>query len=435
MTGCDNCRTHESFGNAISNHSAFADACMDPFGTLAQTCMQTDMTPCDVWKEWCNNQNDNEIPGICEDIHEAHSMSNNHSSTSPMPHDHSSHDHSSHDHNMESTPSPDVALQTTEVDGCVQDPTGNRCDEYEYPEDSIMTDILALCGDGPGSMSWMPGCSLWQDCRDRHAHSNYCSPFTLLATLCDDMRRMTGCRNYGTLCGEGSLVPQCRDHPAIPWAPKTMQTQREIIDECSTHFMPQCGQCPSEGAPCAHTLRTMSELCYSMPSMSFCQQYRRFCSVTNDQFASFCDLDSNQFLPPMRMYFHTGQRDIILFRDWIPESTTGYVLSFFAVVILGILVQALKAMRTRLEGFWHRQILADSQGDCSICVEMQPAGGCDPNCAEDCREKCGQDPPSGIHSTRRAILQRNAIRAIITGMSWTLIRGKRMLFLRCYGYI
>lgn len=419
MTGCDHCRTKESFNNAISNHSAFADACMDPFGTLAQTCMQMDMIPCDVWKEWCNNQNNNEIPGICENTNEDHSMSNNHSMSSPMPqdhssNDHSSHDHSSHEHNMESSRSP-------EVDVCVQDPTGDGCGQYEYPEDSIMADIIALCGEGPGAMPWMPGCSLWQDCRDRNAHSNYCSPFTLLATLCEDMPRMAGCRNYATLCGEGSLVLQCRDHPAIPWAPTTMRTQREIIEACSDHFMPQCNQCPSEGASCGHTLKTMSELCNSMPSMAFCGRYRRFCSATNDQFASYCDLDSHDFLPPMRMYFHTGQRDIILFRDWIPESTIGYVLSFFAVVLLGILVQALKAMRTRLEGFWHGQILAESQGDCSTCVEMQPAGGCDPNCAEECGENCGQVPPSNTHTTPRAILQRNAIRAIITGICWILI--------------
>eukprot|EP00210_Caulerpa_lentillifera_P003593 g3428.t1 len=419
MTGCDLCQNHGAFNEVIGNYSMFSDDCIDPFGTLSQMCLVMDMTPCDIWENWCSKENSNEIPRLCEAANDRITPSNghgtNHPMESPMNHDHSSHDmnnpmespmnhdHSSHgeDDSMERTVPTEAALQAADGSSCVQDPTMESCKGYRYPENSITDDIVALCGTGRGAMPWMSGCSLWRD-----------------STLCEDMPLMTGCRTYESLCTEGSVIEQCTQQGPIPWAPKTMKTQRDIIDACSSHYMPQCGQCPSQGAACAQTLSTMAELCYTMPSMSFCRDYRRFCSATNDAFGSFCDLDSNDYLPPMRMYFHTGQRDIILFREWIPESTTGYVLSFFAVVIMGILVQALKALRTKLEGYWHRRIIAEKKGDCPICVQNRPGQDCDPACQEQCGDKCGQDSTLSNPTTNpQSIVKRNTIRAILTSVT------------------
>ena len=195
-----------------------------------------------------------------------------------------------------------------------------------------------------------------------------------------------------------------------------MPTQEAIIAACRSHTMEGCNECPATGARCAHTLETMTRLCFTMPSMSFCGEHRRFCSLTNDYFDRFCDRSTGDYLPPMRMYFHFAQRDIILFKKWIPESTTGYVGSFCAVVLLGVILQAIRAVRTMLEGYWYRILVteAKNKGDCFTCVEEGPS--CDPACENPCETECGKEPalPSA-YQRQSSLFIRNLIRAALTG--------------------
>ena len=118
----------------------------------------------------------------------------------------------------------------------------------------------------------------------------------------------------------------------------------------------------------------------------------------------------------MRMYFHFAQRDIILFKKWIPESTTGYVGSFCAVVLLGVILQAIRAVRTMLEGYWYRILVteAKNKGDCFTCVEEGPS--CDPACENPCETECGKEPalPSA-YQRQSSLFIRNLIRAALTG--------------------
>lgn len=305
-----------------------------------------------------------------------------------------------------------VMLQSGNAE-CIDDPTDASCAGYEYPLDSVQEDLLTLCVTEGTSMPWMTGCSIRNACRDMDSSTGLCTPFTLLATLCADMPGMSGCRSYNSLCGADSVVQQCTRDASIPWAPTTMHTQREIVDACSSHTMSACYQCPAVGASCATTLKTMSELCFMMPSMQFCDAHRRFCTATNGEFRRFCDPSGGDFLPPMRMYFHFGQRDIILFKDWIPENTAGYVASFFAVVALGIFLQSIKAIRLALENHWYKELMVASKGNCTTCVEDKQE--CDKDCEQECGPKCGAEP--SLADPMLPKLQRNVIRAILTGVS------------------
>ena len=49
--------------------------------------------------------------------------------------------------------------------------------------------------------------------------------------------------------------------------------------------------------------------------------------------------DQADALPPMRMYFHGGTYDMILFRGWVPTVAWQYALSCLAVIAMGIVVQ------------------------------------------------------------------------------------------------
>ena len=65
--------------------------------------------------------------------------------------------------------------------------------------------------------------------------SHYCSPFTVLATLCNDMPGMRGCEDYKALCRTpGSVVAQCSAQPAVPGYGCCMQTGTVPCGCCAT---------------------------------------------------------------------------------------------------------------------------------------------------------------------------------------------------------
>jgi hypothetical protein len=41
----------------------------------------------------------------------------------------------------------------------------------------------------------------------------------------------------------------------------------------------------------------------------------------------YCKVDLATSVPVMRMYFHGGVLDYVLFQTWVPRSTTEYILT------------------------------------------------------------------------------------------------------------
>jgi len=56
----------------------------------------------------------------------------------------------------------------------------------------------------------------------------------------------------------------------------------------------------------------------------------------------------------MRMYFHTGTYDLILFRRWVPTAVWQYALSCLAIVAMGVVVQGMRVRPHPARGAPHR---------------------------------------------------------------------------------
>lgn len=102
------------------------------------------------------------------------------------------------------------------------------------------------------------------------------------------------------------------------------------------------------------------ELCMSMQDMSDCKAWKGYCNEIPDW--GLCSFESNRdALPPMRMYFHTGIMDIILFREWVPRNQLGYFGSWVAIFFMEFFFEIFKALRALLERRWNKSLVRDLQ--------------------------------------------------------------------------
>jgi len=251
----------------------------------------------------------------------------------------------------------------TNTDACVTDPTSMACASFTLPDAAVDADLDALCTAMPN----MVGCSLRTTCNassDPSKESVYCEPFTLLATICEEMPAMRGCSTYNSVCQAGSLVPQCKNNPPVPYAPTTREATDTVVSMCSTHGMVGCETCTS-AAECPHPLDTLSQICLGMPYMEGCRQFYSMCNVvrssesggdgaTASTFNGLCEADSSSsdYLPPMRMWLHTGITDIVLIKEWVPTDGGYYFGTLVACFATALLCQYLKAAKIEREIVW-----------------------------------------------------------------------------------
>lgn len=305
--------------------------------------------------------------------------------------DHSAHDHSAHDHSGGSTmenpvgdgddSSSSMAMgadttantlasnlkvyTTADLTGCYVDPTSPDCILFKQSNEDSLNDINVLCT----AMPYMIGCSLHQACEDDSNNtSGACSPFSLLSDLCLDMPGMKGCVRYNALCGTpGSVVEQCTVEAPIGKVLLTVPTTNAILQMCSTHNMPKCYTCTSS-QNCPDPMSTISQLCLGMPGMSQCSTFFSFCDEAGDTFYQFCSQQDPDALPPMKMYLHAAMRELILMKEWVPDSNGAYIGSCLAVIVAGIVVSYLKAMRVRLEVKWAAERAVTCAGGCGAGI-------------------------------------------------------------------
>lgn len=276
-----------------------------------------------------------------------------------------------------------AAISSQAGDACVADPSQAACAEYTYTDDSIVTDLSDLCK----RMPFMNVCDVWRRCNVPILESGvtagdvYCEPWTLLAAGCNDgvtatdpgMSTMSGCDSYTSMCGTvaspvtTSLVPQCRhggsgEHKESSSSssvaklaltlPGTRDSQKRVFaDLCTQHEMPGCSECTGYG-DCADPLTALSRVCGSM--------YHAECDVWHNMCAShiqssvivqhYCgDAGSFDAPPLMRMYFHTGMKDYVLFHEWVPTDDASYYGAVVAIFLLSVLYEALVSGRSCLE--------------------------------------------------------------------------------------
>lgn len=157
---------------------------------------------------------------------------------------------------------------------------------------------------------------------------------------------MRGCSDFNALCSSNSSVLQCYDAIAIASrVPTTVEARDGIWSICQEMDMEGCDKCPKKPGksfPDCDILTTYSELCWDMPEMSQCSEFGWKAMCRGHEFArtSLCgDGDTGDQVrgPAMKMFFHFGITEYILFRNWVPRTGLQYA-STLALVFLASLI-------------------------------------------------------------------------------------------------
>ncbi|KAG0232568.1 hypothetical protein BGW42_008082 [Actinomortierella wolfii] len=253
---------------------------------------------------------------------------------------------------------------------CLTNSSDPSCKSYTMPPEMVKQDLDGLCQ----QMPYMPGCSLYKACQDAGKTDAWCQPFSLLADICNkDMPKMRDCARYVSLCGQPAnattnrAVPdQCTSQPMISSFPTTKEASNLVIDICTEMDMAGCERCPKP-APGAYaadcdTIGTYAILCKAMPDMRQCAQWKEMCSASsptasslqfqNSQYCAAGQGDPEMDPPAMRMYFHLGYADYVLFQNWVPRNRSQYVGTWFGLFFLTLIYQVISTYRSSLDVQW-----------------------------------------------------------------------------------
>ncbi|KAG0053597.1 hypothetical protein BGZ83_000807 [Gryganskiella cystojenkinii] len=265
-----------------------------------------------------------------------------------------------------------LSVASAQAVDCIKNPSDPSCASFELPATTVQTDLEKLCTEMP----FMPGCSLLKSCQSAHKTDQWCNPFSVLADICAvDMPTMKGCYNYNSLCNGNSTKPAiCSKAPMIPSFPTTKNASVLVIDICTEMDMAGCERCPKP-APGAYaascdTLGTYAILCKAMPEMSQCGTWKSMCAPSSSSMSfeqsEYCaaGVGSPEMNPPkMRMYFHTGFEDYVLFETWVPRSRGQYIGTWFALFFLTLFYQTIATYRTSLDIQWAEEMATELEED------------------------------------------------------------------------
>ncbi|KAK3808635.1 MAG: Ctr copper transporter family-domain-containing protein [Benniella sp.] len=261
---------------------------------------------------------------------------------------------------------------------CLTAPSDPSCVSFELPEATIKADLDNLCT----QMPYMPGCSLYKSCQAASKTDQWCTPFSVLADICQvDMPSMRDCKNYVALCGSGtnqttaSRPAICSKAPMISSFPTTKNASALVIDICTEMDMAGCERCPkpAPGAYAANcdTLGTYAILCKAMPDMHQCGAWKAMCSASSDT-ASTLSFQSSEYCasgvgspdmnpPAMRMFFHLGFSDYVLFEKWVPRNQSQYVGTWFALFFLTLFFVTVQTYHNSLEARWVEELALQAE--------------------------------------------------------------------------
>jgi len=241
-----------------------------------------------------------------------------------------------------------------QVVDCVENPAQRECEGWKLGDSTIIEHVQNLCE----MMPLMPGCKVKEMCDQGKAISStpVCTPFSLWADICDlDMPRMSGCIDYVKLCKtKGSVVEQCLESPPMQALPTTGQVRNMVKSICDEMDMKGCDNNDSFIA--------YATLCLTMPKMTQCSAFSAMCSW--NPLLSVCGSDdsSNDGIiskpPQMKMFFHFGYRDYILFESWVPETFLSFVVACFFCFFLALGYEYLLFVNYRFEKRLQKQDLA-----------------------------------------------------------------------------
>jgi len=251
---------------------------------------------------------------------------------------------------------------------CFQNPTNTSCSNYVLPSAMVNNDITMLCG----MMGNMSGCAINTICsNDQYKKGVYCAPFSIYKSLCKDMM-MKPCDDYSAVCVANSAIREC-NMQTLP-LPSSMALSKLITDICADMSMPGCEQCTGGGMVPCDVLTVYSDLCLSMPDMNQCADWHSICALVPTW--PICTGQGSSVVPEMKMYFHTGILDYVLFKEWVPRDNLQYASSCFAIFLLAVLFDFFRYFRTKLEQKWARDQLKETSINEESChEELAPLSG------------------------------------------------------------
>jgi copper transporter 1 len=242
---------------------------------------------------------------------------------------------------------------------CIHSPSNASCTNYTMPSAMVQQGISGNCQMMPN----MVGCTVERICTSSDSsravtRSPYCAEFSVLKDLCVDMPGMSPCKNYTSMCSNVSVVAEC-SMKSLP-LPKTMSLSNTVEQMCDAMYMEPCSKCTKQGKMLqCDLLQVYSDLCLSM-WMEGCEQWESMCKVIPDW--PLCASSPGDEMPMMKMYFHDGILDYVLFKEWVPRNWWQYTLTIIAIIVLGMFYELLKVVRSIWEGYMSKRKEAEMLG-------------------------------------------------------------------------
>jgi len=227
-------------------------------------------------------------------------------------------------------------FQSISVD-CLSQPWDPSCKHFNLPDGDVIKLNQALC-----SKMYMPGCTVFNICDDDKyggMYPVYCKPFSVYKELCNDMPRMNNCSSYNQMCVKNSTIDEC----SIATLPLLggVNYSTFIDGICLSMDMDGCNICKQD--PNCDKLTIYSRLCLQMPAMEQCASWHALCKVVPQW-----PLCAVTIAPAMKMYFHTGINEYILFEDLVPQTIGQYVIVLVVTFAVSIGYEFLKLFRNRI---------------------------------------------------------------------------------------
>lgn len=248
---------------------------------------------------------------------------------------------------------------------CFTDPSQKDCADASqyYPDSALNVDLDTVCSSTP----WSTGCSLRRQCRSGTASGKYCEPWNVMSSVCRDKATAagSGCARYTQLCiaSQETVVTQCVESMGMPdflFTDNAIDAMIKLCDAMPT--MQWCIECTERDNPavnCKDPLSSISSICLDH-YMEDCRPWYVMCKLQPAGVEAICGMggdnpvgaDGEVCFGQMKMYFHNGLNDYVLFETWIPCTHGRYAGVVIALLLTGIFTGFLKGVRARLEQRW-----------------------------------------------------------------------------------
>jgi len=220
---------------------------------------------------------------------------------------------------------------------CLATPWDPSCSNFHLNNSLVTTLNVVMCG----SM-YMSGCTVNNICNLKSylgIYPQYCLPFSIYKELCTEMPGMDNCTQYTHLCLKNTSVIDC-NMTVLPLL-KGKNYKALIDDICSKMDMDGCDTCQMDSK--CDKLAVYSKLCLQMPEMDQCDAWKNICGLVPNW-----PICKDNVVPSMKMYFHTGINEYILFQDIVPTTVGQYVIVLIVLFLASIGFELLKFWRTRV---------------------------------------------------------------------------------------